>query len=125
LIGNKSQYEKLLAERSTFSSFAAVGGSNMKWLREIDYHGSRAYGAEEPAFRRLGPGIGKVVNLARRAIGKLGRQPEPPMVLLHDGQHSFSLLGLDSPAGSRAKAAECPFPVKADVHDYRSYRVFP
>ena len=97
----------------------------MKWRREIDYHGSRAYGAEEPALRRLSLGIAGLVNFARRAFGKLGRQPEPPIVLLHDGQHSFSLLGLDSRAPSRGKAAECPFPLKAEPVDHRSYRVFP
>jgi hypothetical protein len=121
----KLRYEKLLAERSTSQSFAAVGGSNMKWRREINYHGSRAYGSEEPAMRRLGLGIAGLVSFARRTLGKLGRQPEPPMVLLHDGQHSFSLLGLDSPAVSHSKATKCPFPLKAEPVDHRSYRVFP
>jgi hypothetical protein len=97
----------------------------MKWRPEIDYHGSRAYGAEKPALRRLGLGIAGLVNCARRAFGKLGRQPEPPIVLLHAGKHSFSLLGLDSRAVARGKPAECPFPVKAETVDLRSYRVFP
>jgi len=84
----------------------------MRWRREIDYHGSRAYAAEEPV-RGFSLGIAGLVDLVRRKLRKLGREPSPPMVLLHDGQHTFSLLGLDS-VPSRRRAAECPFPVKTD-----------
>jgi hypothetical protein len=97
----------------------------MKWLRDIDYRGSRAYGAEEPALRRFSLTLAGLAGFAKLAFAKLGRQPEPPIVLLHDGKHSFSLLGLDSPAVSRRPPAECPFPVKAEPIDHRSYRVFP
>jgi hypothetical protein len=99
--------------------------SNMKWRREIDYHGSREYGSEEGSERRFRLGLAGVAAFVKRAFGKLGREPGPPMVLLHDGQHSFSLLGVDSRAAARGKAAECPFPIKAEPADYRSYRVFP
>ena len=97
----------------------------MKWRREIDYHGSRAYGADEPATRRLGLALKSLMNLAGRAFGKLRRQPGPPIVLLHEGEHSFSLLGVDSNAASNGRPAACPFPVKAERADHRSYRVFP
>ena len=76
-------------------------------------------------LRRLRFGIAGLANLVKRAFGKLARQPGPPTVLLHDGQHSFSLLGLESPAVPRANAPECPFPLKAGVPDGRSYRVYP
>lgn len=97
----------------------------MKWRREIDYHGSRAYGADESAAWRLSLGIAALANFVGRAFRKLRRQPGPPIVLLHDGEHSFSLLGLDSTAASNGRPAACPFPVKADPTDRRSYRVFP
>lgn len=96
----------------------------MRWRRKIDYHGSRAYCAEEPATRRASLGIAGIVALAGRMLRKLGREPGAPVVLLHDGQHSFSLLGADG-AASRSKAADCPFPIKAETADYRDYRVFP
>jgi|SRR5690242_17672761 len=97
----------------------------MKWRREIDYHGSREYGAEEPALRRFATRLMHLVKLARRMAGRLGGQPEPPIVLLRDGQHNFSQLGLGSPALTRGRAAECPFPLKSEPVDHRSYRVFP
>lgn len=97
----------------------------MKWRRETNYHGSRAYGVEEPLSTRLSFRLAGLAKFAKRALGKLARQPEPPTVLLHDGHHSFSLLGLDSAASSHGKPAECPFPVKAEAVDRRSYRVFP
>jgi hypothetical protein len=94
----------------------------MNWRLEIDYHGSRA---NEPASKRPDRGLVRIANLARRLLGKVGRQPEPPMVLLHDGKHSFSLLGLDSGSAPSGKAADCPFPLKREPIDRRSYRVFP
>ena len=84
----------------------------MRWHREIDYHGSREYAAEQPASR-FSLGIAGLVDFLMGKLRKLGREPSPPMVLLRDGQHSFSLLGLDSDA-SKSGAAECPFPIKAD-----------
>jgi hypothetical protein len=97
----------------------------MKWRREIDYHGSRAYAADETARRWFSRGIGGLVNLARSALRKFRRQPEPPIVLFDHGKHTFSLLPLEKAAPPRVKPAACPFPLKAEPPDYRNYRIFP
>ena len=89
----------------------------MKWRRETDYHGSRSYGGQEPPVKMLGLTLAWVLNIVR---GKL-RRVRAPVVLLHDGEHNFSLLGADSRSGS----ADCPFPIKAEIPDRRDWRVLP
>lgn len=64
----------------------------MKWRRETDYHGSRSYGGHEPPVNMLSLTLAWMANIVR---GKL-RRVRAPVVLLHDGQHNFSLLGANS-----------------------------
>lgn len=92
----------------------------MKWHREFDYHGSRSYGAEQPPAKALALTVAWLAAVAKRKWRKLGERPVSSSVLLHDGQHSFSILGADS-----AKTAECPFPLKAEPADWRDWRVLP
>ena len=97
----------------------------MRWYPEIDYHGSRTYGAEPPpasGFSRL---IARLVDLAKRGWRKAAPKTAPATMLLRDGQHRFSLLGVDSGAVPVRKAAECPFPIKADRVDHHDSSVFP
>jgi hypothetical protein len=90
----------------------------MKWRREIDYHGSRTYGTDDPTagqFRALLAWLAK--------IG--GRKPRSPSSTAPvSGEHGFSLLGV---TGSRTpKSADCPFPTKsADYYDRRDWRLLP
>lgn len=93
----------------------------MKWRREVDYHGSRSYGGSEPQVNMLGLTLAWLANIVRGKVRKLGVRPGSSRVLLHDGEHSFSLLG----ANSRSDAADCPFPIKAEVVDRRDWRVLP
>ena len=92
----------------------------MKWRRETDYHGSRSYGAPEPRVNVLSLTLAWLVNIVRTKLRKVGARTVSPVVLLHDGEHSFSLLG----ANSRSNAA-CPFPIKAEIPDRRDWRVLP
>jgi hypothetical protein len=93
----------------------------MKWRRELDYHGSRSYVGNEPPVNMLGLTFAWMANIVRGKLRKLGTRSVSPVVLLHDGQHSFSLLG----ANSRSDAADCPFPIKAEIPDRRDWRVLP
>ena len=86
----------------------------MRWRREIDYHGSRAYAAEDAPPTPFIVGFARIVESVRRALRKLGREPSEPTVLVRDGRHSFSLLGVDKVRSGR-RAAECSFPLKADA----------
>jgi hypothetical protein len=98
---------------------------DMKWHREIDYHGSQAYGGDERPISQFRLTIAWLLNAAKEILAKLATRPSPPTVLLHDGKHSFSLLGADSPAALRDKAASCAFPLKASPPDKRDWRVLP
>jgi hypothetical protein len=111
----------MLAEPSHFGSFAAEGGWKMKWRREVDYHGSRSYGGQEPPVNMLSLMAAWVVGIVRGKLRRAHARSVSPVVLLHDGQHSFSLLG----AKSRSGGADCPFPIKAEVPDRRDWRVLP
>jgi len=97
----------------------------MNWHSEKDYHGSRAYGGSDRPVSQIRLTIGWMLNVARETVAKLRTRPSPPTVLLHDGKHSFSLLGADSPAALRDEAATCAFPLKATPPDKRDWRVLP
>jgi hypothetical protein len=98
----------------------------MKWRSEIDYHGSPVYGgADERPVGQIRLTIAWLINVAKEALAKLAPRTSEPTVLLHDGKHSFSLLGADSPAALRDEAASCPFPLKATPPDKRDWRVLP
>lgn len=90
----------------------------MKWHREIDYHGSRSYGGDEPGQGQLGAFIAWLAKIA-------GRGPRPSSSTDHlQGEHGFSLLGVNG--GHVPKAADCPFPIKAtDHYDRRDWRLLP
>ena len=93
----------------------------MKWRRETDYHGSRSYGAAEARVNMLSLTLAWLINIVKTKLRRLGARSVSPVVLLHDGQHSFSLLG----ANSRSDAGDCPFPIKAEIPDLRDWRVLP
>jgi hypothetical protein len=97
----------------------------MNWHSDRDYHGYRVYGGSDRPVSQLRLTVAWMVNVAREALGKLGTRPSPPTVLLHDGKHSFSLLGADSPAALRDEAATCAFPLKPVPPDKRDWRVLP
>jgi hypothetical protein len=97
----------------------------MKWHNETDYHGSHSYGSDERPISQFRLTIAWVLNIARETLRKLVRRPSPPTVLLHDGKHSFSLLGTDSAVRVRNEAASCPFPLKGAPADKRDWRVLP
>ena len=93
----------------------------MKWRRETDYHGSRSYGYHEPQVNMLSLIFARMTNIVRGKLRKLSARSVSPVVLLHDGEHHFSLLG----ANSRSDTADCPFPIKAEIPDRRDWRVLP
>jgi hypothetical protein len=93
----------------------------MKWRRETDYHGSRSYGGHEPHVNMLSLTFAWMANIVRGKLRKLRARSVSPVVLLHDGEHNFSLLG----ANSRSEAVDCPFPIKAEIPDRRDWRVLP
>lgn len=97
----------------------------MRWYSEIDYHGSRSYGAEPLPESGFGRHIARLVDVAKRAWRKAAPKTTTATMLLRDGQHRFSLLGVDSGAVPASKAAECPFPTKGDPVDNHDCRVFP
>jgi hypothetical protein len=51
-----------------------------------------------------------LMNILRQKLRKFAARPMSSAVLLHDGKHSFSLLGATSRRGSHRRPAECPFP---------------
>lgn len=92
----------------------------MKARREIDYHGSRTYGSEEPPVGTFSLAIAWLGEIIKSKLRKLSVGSTPPAVLLHDGEHNFTLLGAKAPA----RAADCPFPTKETI-DRRNWRVLP
>ena len=97
----------------------------MKWHSEIDYHGSQAYDADERPVSQFRLTLAWLVARAREMVAKVAARPSAPTILLHDGKHSFSLLGADSSAALAHEAASCPFPLKAAPADKRDWRVLP
>jgi hypothetical protein len=96
----------------------------MKWRREIDYHGSRSYSAEEPKSGVLGRMAAWLASIAGR------REPEPVVLpkaanrLRVRTQHGFSVLGNSS--ATLRKPAECPFPIAPGTTiDRRDFRLLP
>lgn len=90
----------------------------MKWRREIDYHGSRSYGSDEP-------GRGQFKALFAWFARAGGRKAPPASQTAPvSGEHGYSWLGA---GGDRvSKPADCPFPMKAaDHYDRRDWRLLP
>jgi hypothetical protein len=92
----------------------------MKSHREIDYHGSRSYGLEQPAVGKFSLTVAWLGEIVKSKLRKLRSGSTAPVVLLHDGEHNFSLLGAKAPA----RASDCPFPTKPKM-DRRNWRVLP
>jgi hypothetical protein len=96
----------------------------MTWRRQIDYHGSRAYGppaATETATSRIQRAAGLYAARAKRwlrTLIKFGIAPatETPPVVARN-QRGFSLLGSDRNA--RIGHGDCPFP-EAPARTHRS-----
>jgi len=84
----------------------------MKWHRERDYHGSRSYEQDSPAGRRSSLMLTWIMNVVKEKWRRFAARPMSSTVLLHDGEHSFSLLGAASRRSSRRKDGECPFPTE-------------
>ena len=94
----------------------------MRWHRERDYHGSRTYSAEEPSISQVSLTIAWLFAMLRGKLRKAGPRPSST-VLLHDGKHSFSLLGANDHA--RRDIAECAFPTKPAAVNHCDWRVLP
>jgi hypothetical protein len=90
----------------------------MKWLRPKDYHGSRSYieGPPVSMFSLTQAWFASIAKTKLRYLG--GRRLRPPHVLLHDGEHGFSLLGAKIRTGAGV-------PVKARTWDRRDSRILP
>jgi hypothetical protein len=82
----------------------------MRCSRRADYHGSRSYEQDRPIVRQTSLIFAWLMNILRQKARKFAVRPMSSTVLLHDGQHSFSLLGAASLRSSHRRAAECPFP---------------
>ncbi len=93
----------------------------MNWHREIDYHGSRTYSAEQPQLRLLSVVLAWFATIARSKLRKLARRSTTPTMLIHDGRHGFSVLGVNR----QSDTAKCQVPIKAGVGDRRDWRVLP
>jgi hypothetical protein len=91
----------------------------MKWRREVDYHGSRSYGTDEPKAARFSAWLARLAKIGARKP----RSPASSIASLSE-ERGFSWLGLND---SRVpKPADCPFPMKsADSYDRRDTRVLP
>jgi len=90
----------------------------MKWHREIDYHGSRSYGSDEP-----GTGLFRGFLAWLAMVGSRKARPTSSTAPI-PGEHGYSWLGV---TGNRVpKSADCPFPMKAaDHYDRRDWRLLP
>ena len=82
----------------------------MRWSRPTDYHGSRSYEQDRPAVRQSSLMVAWLINILKQKLRKFAARPMSSAVLLHDGEHSFSLLGATSRRSSHRRPAECPFP---------------
>jgi hypothetical protein len=111
LVRWRKQIRKLRAERPNFSSFAAEGDRKMKWRREIDYHGSHSYEADEPSAPVFRLVLAWLASIGRAKLRTRRARPMSPGVLLHDGQHNFTVLG----ASHSRSSADTPWP-----HDIKS-----
>lgn len=94
----------------------------MTWHREIDYHGSRSYGADRPVARRFGA-IG--AWLAKLGGSKRSQAGDPrTRALPARTRTDFSLFGASSPAPAN-RPADCPFPLKPGHFEARDWRLLP
>jgi hypothetical protein len=91
----------------TLKASRLKGGSKMKWGRQIDYHGSRSYGADAPAFGRFSL---IAAWLANALTGKNRKRPSVTISL--DGERGYSWLGGTPARSPRARPADCPFPTR-------------
>ena len=87
----------------------------MRWRREVDYHGFRAYDPETlRAPGRISLTLAWLTTIVKRRLERLaalGARPPARSLLIGDREHHFSLLGTSarSPA---ATADDCPFPTR-------------
>jgi hypothetical protein len=91
----------------------------MSW-RQIDYHGSRSYAADEGEGVTVGNFSLLVAWLAAFAQRQLeglmrfgSRQPKPAVLLLDSKEKRFSVLG---GRHRPVRADDCPFPVLKGEH---------
>jgi hypothetical protein len=104
--------------------FAAERRSQMRWRREIDYHGSRSYDEDRPDVGAL--------SAFMAWLSRFGGHKEPKPVVLQEAcrglppgtRRGFSMLGETSPA-PRHDPVDCPFPIKSDASYAHDGRVLP
>ena len=86
----------------------------MKWRREIDYHGFRAYDPETVRVPgRISLTLAWLTAIVKQRFDKLaalGARPPERSLLTGEGEHHFSLLG--APSRNPTRAADCPFPTR-------------
>lgn len=96
----------------------------MKWRREIDYHGSRSYSAEEPKPGVLGRMAAWLASIAGRKGSKAAMLPKQANGFRVRKQRGFSVLGNSS--ATLRKPGECPFPIAPGTTiDRRDFRLLP
>ena len=96
----------------------------MNWRREIDYHSSRSYGAEDVRAGVFAGAIRWLASATRRKLRDFVR-PTPAIRLIDAGQHRFLTLGADRRGAMSGDPAHCPFPIKPEPTDRRDWRVLP
>jgi hypothetical protein len=91
----------------------------MKWRREIDYHGSRSYGADRSEVGAWSAVIAWFANISGR---KTRARQTPSRGLPPATGRGFSLLGATS-ATPKHDSVDCPFRLKSGAsahgHDWR------
>jgi hypothetical protein len=114
----------LLAEHIEIRKASRLKEIDMKWRREIDYHGSRSYAAEEPKSGVLGRVAEWLASIAGRNEPKPVIRPKSANRLRVRTQQGFSVLGNSSV--TLRKPAECPFPIAPGTTiDRRDFRLLP
>jgi hypothetical protein len=93
----------------------------MKWGREIDYHGSRDYGAGEPNAGLFSTIFAWLAKLVGRKSDQGAARHLPSRVVQNDPRQ-FALVVSKGGKPPR-RQADCPFPIKSDPridrHDRR------
>ena len=85
----------------------------MKLGREVDYHGSRIYGADVPNVSRPKLLLDWLMSIA---TGKLGARRTKAVVTHRPPETGFTLLGVSSTRVSRRTHAD-PFPLAPGKND--------
>lgn len=97
----------------------------MKWRREIDYHGSRSYGADTAGVGLWSAVTAWLANIAARKALKRAARQTLPGGLPRGTYRGFSLIGASSHP-PKHDTVDCPFPLKSGASTHgRDWRVLP